>query len=212
MPKRVRNKQINWSFVKQYFQENTPSGYAMSIVEAEKLFRSFLIQSGFPGATPAQQISNAKPIFTHLKDLQSARDTFTKITEEIEYELDPEEVSYVLRAYHQAITDLSQKREAQLSFLNKIILAIKFRTSGLQTSWRKISIVSFAFLLFILFLAKTAIGNWFVAGIVTVAEFLVTWVLIIGLIVVGIVFLVIGSLAYFDSRKKKKGLAIEHEK
>lgn len=195
--------------VKRHFQEQTHAGYAMSIIEAEKILKLCLQESGFPGKTTKQKIKSAKPVFIHYQDLQSARNIYTHIIEDPEAEVTQDEASRALRAYYQAISDLQEKEEAQLTRVDRLMLKARSFFSHITISWKKLTAGSILALVAILLLGKTQIGLVVSSAAVRMAEIFMKGIIAVGISAFGIILIIRGAMYYLQNRKHKKGLVIE---
>ena len=122
MPK--TKTQLDWSPVDKFLQEGTIAGYLMSIIEAEKLFRDFLVQNGF-------KIRNWKKINKFLiglvsqpNDFSQARRVYYQIIHEPYFQISVEETKKTIKNYWQAIVDLDESIK-HLSPRKKLWLKIK---------------------------------------------------------------------------------------
>jgi hypothetical protein len=206
MPYRIQQPSIDWSQTKQYFNEHTASGYAMAIIEADKIIKNILTNSRFPGKSPEQKLAAAKSHFTNYIDIIEARKKVRQIIEDQQSEVTPEEATWILRTYHTTIEEIINAQTMKGTRVQIFRLKLIEFYYTFSPSWKKIGISTFAFLLIVVFLDNTKLGNTTALLTARAAEFMLTWVLVVAGISMAIIFTVFGSLAYFDKRREQKKL------
>ncbi|HHD92239.1 MAG TPA: hypothetical protein ENL06_01265 [Candidatus Portnoybacteria bacterium] len=116
--------QLDWSPVEKFLREGTEAGYLMSIIEAEKLFRDFLVQNGFKIRNWQRINKLLKQFVSQPEKFSQARRTYYQIIQEPLFKINTEETKGIIKNYWQAIIDLDEAINC-LSLREKIWLKIK---------------------------------------------------------------------------------------
>ncbi len=189
-----------WLEVERALAEHTASGYKMACIEAEKVFMYKLREKGYPTknikhilALFGWKLSNKKALATALEKTAEIRNTF-------EYTLSSFEAEDIVAAYKDAVEDFGGAKA--LSWQRKLTLFwdnyISFRSS-----FAKVFLAGFfAFFLIVKFLTSTNVGSGIVSFIVSVADFIFSWfILLIG---AGLIIGIIAAIVISAVDKKTK--------
>lgn len=195
---------LSWESVEKYLQEKTPAGFIMAIIETEKIFSHILDKLNYPGKNTDEKIENIKQIFSNYKELKLARQTYQKIISEPRIEIRPNETKNILSAYYQAIRDLTRAQRKKKNFIEKAIMRLKQFFPQPQKTLKKIGFALIIFFFTVFLLDSTELGRSLVKTTVSIAHFIFSWVLLTVLLTAGVIIIILGSLFYFESRKRKK--------
>ena len=194
---------LSWDRVEKYLREKTFSGNAMALVETEKLFREVIKKLDFPGKDIDKQIKVLRSFFSDYRRLKRAREQEKKILKKINYEISSEDAQKYLSAYYQAINDLIEFKKKKISFWKKMKFYLRLYIPCSKNFSKKFILTLFIFFLIIFILDSTNFGAVVVDLFVKISHLIFSWVLFVALLIAGIAILVIGTIYYFESRKKK---------
>lgn len=99
---------IDWSKIEKYYDEGTTAGFALSLLEAERLIRKILLDKRIPGKNHNEKINLVSAYLNNPTSLHHAREATKQI---LELNLPPiitrQSAEQILRAYYAAINDLN---------------------------------------------------------------------------------------------------------
>ena len=199
-----QEKELSWAKVEEYLNEGTKSGGAMALIETEKIFSAILNKLNFPGKNTDVKVKSIQKIFSNYPKLKLAREIHHKILNESGAEISPEEAKEVLQSYYQAIRDLTESQKKPLGFFGRLWLRIRGAFPNPKIALRNLGVGLLVFFFIVFALDSTSTGRALVRGVTSVSHFIFSWVLFTVLLVIGVGIIVVGSLFFFESRKKKK--------
>ena len=199
----TKQKGLSWKKVEEYLRENTKAGAAMALVETEKILAQVFAELSYPGKNTDANVRLAKPIIGNYKDLEMTRQVTKKVTQETDCEIKTKEAEQLLEAYYQSIGDIMKQKKFGKSFWNRIKFYFFFLEKLANQSWKKILISVLVFFFIVWLLNRTAPGLWLVDVVVIISNFIFSWLILTALLIVSILVIVIGSIFYFENRKKK---------
>ncbi len=192
-----------WSRVERYLSEKTSSGLFMALIEAEKLLNLALSEKKFPGKDLETKISFAKERFSDIKALHKARKIKQDILEKIDFNLTSLDIEEALASYKQAIIDITQDPK-KLGLTDRLILYTDYYFPYKLGSFKRFFLYFFLFFLSVWFLAHSSWGSALVKFFVFLADIIFSWALAVILVVLGLIITIIGSILYFEKRKRMK--------
>lgn len=208
-PTKNEETNLSWEPVERYLSEKTMSGNILAIVETEKIFTQVLKKLHFPGKTVDQQVLGLKSIITNFDELLQARKIYKSLISNIGFNLEKLDVKSILTIYYKAIEDITHFYKEKKDPLKKIKLYLDVYLPYPKQTLKKIGISFILFFFVVFLLDSTSLGRALTSLLVSIAHFIFSWVLFTVLIVGGIIVIVLGSIFYFESRKKKTKLRIE---
>lgn len=200
----TEKEKLSWEKVEQHIQEGTSSGNAMALVETEKIFAQVLKKLKFPGKTTDQRTEALKSVITDFNELTQARKIYKSLIGKIDFELENLDIKKILAAYYRAISDISKFHKEKRNFLTNIKLYLNAYFPKPKKTFKKLGIGLVIFFFIIFLLDSTSFGRSFVSGLVALSHFIFSWVLFTVILIVGVIIIILGSIFYFESRKKKK--------
>jgi hypothetical protein len=190
---------IDWTAVEEAEKENTISGYKVAVLEAAKLLENRLKEEHVPGANTKERLAAGKLHFTRPADLKKAYDYVENLRTGHTGALTIDRAKTYLQSFRQGVADLndlSQSRSskvAQLKLYYGLVLG--------KQRWLINTLIGIAaFLVAVLLLANTTLGNLLVVGVVTFVNTFFKWliILVIGLALVAVA--VVSTAIYLDRR------------
>jgi len=193
----------HWDKVEHYLREGSLSSLVLAVIEAEKIFKQTLKDSGFPGKTTEEKISQAGGKISNITKLNFARNLRRDILEKINPAVTSLDLEAAVLAYKQAVIDLKEG-SSKISFSDKVIFYVDYYFPNKLKSLKKTGIYFVIFLAVVWLFANTAIGQGIINIIVGFANFIFSWIFAVLLLVLALAIVVILSLVYFERRKKQK--------
>jgi len=187
-----------WQKVDDALAENTPSGYKMAIIEADKVLNFFLKKKGYPGEDTKERLFLAKSEISNLEELKKAIKTKGLLLNEFEVNLNSLDCEEIVSAYKEAAEELSKSITGK-SWL--LIFAPFLRWKKRGGHGKRFFKYFLLILISIWFLFGTEIGQTVGEGVVAFFSFLFNWFLIILSLAAGVFLVVVLSFIYFEKRK-----------
>lgn len=200
---------LSWEPVEQYLSEKTMSGNILAILETEKIFAKVLEKLNVPGKTTDQKASSLKSIISNFSELSQARKIHHALISNIGFNLEKLDTKSILAIYYKAIEDITRFYKEKKDPLKKLKLYLNVYFPHPKKTLKKIGVGLVLFFFTIFLLDSTNFGRALVSFLVSIAHFIFSWVLFTVLIISGVIIIVLGSIFYFESRKKKTKLRIE---
>lgn len=209
--KSSQEEKLSWESVEKCLAENSISGNALAIIETEKIFNKVLDKSNFPGKDINQRIISLGSVISNHNELLRVRKIYTRLIESTSpgFDLENLDIRKILAIYYKAIEDINKFNQEGGNLFKKISMYINVYFSHLKDNIKTISIGTITFFFIIFILDSTKIGNNIATLFVAISHFIFSWILFTVLLVAGIIITVVGSIFYFESRKKKKQLRVE---
>ena len=196
-------EEIDWSTVEDFLKENTPAGNCMAVIEADKIFNSILKIKGAPGKNVKERVKNIEPYFSNYIGFKKTLAIKQNLIKKTNYTLTKDEAKDSLTIYYQAVADLIETA-AKISFLEK--LKIRFRKTffSFRKLIRNLLIAIFGFFGLVLFLSKTSWGEMLVKKVVWFTETIFLKLLLYLGTGLAIIIVILGTIFYFETRRKEK--------
>jgi hypothetical protein len=100
---------LDWSQIEKYYEQGTTAGYALALMESEKLFREILAQKKIPGKTLEQKVGYIEPHLSSPQSFEHARSLTRQLLElKLPKNIGKQTTEQVLRVYFTAITEASE--------------------------------------------------------------------------------------------------------
>jgi len=195
-------KAYNWNMVSDYLRENTQAGMLMAVLEADKILISVLRDLEYPGENDQQKIGAAQKLFSDFKRVKRAHYFARKIKREINFFITTQVCEEILAVYYQALSDIKEHKRPRFNLFQKIIFYFRKKILKAKKIFKWILTGIALFFLAALFLDKTKIGQKTVAAILTVTNFIFSWLSVLILLLCGIITLALASIWYFKTRRK----------
>jgi uncharacterized integral membrane protein len=200
---------LSWEPVERYLSEKTMAGNSLAIIETEKIFTKVLEKLNFPGKTTDQKVRGLKRVISNFDELLQARKIYQGLISDVGFSLEKLDVKSILTSYYKAIEDITRFYKDKKDPLKKIKIYFNVYFPRPKKTLKK-AILGFILFFFTVFLLdSTNFGKAIVSFFVSIAHFIFSWVLFTVLIIGGVIIIVLGSIFYFESRKKKGKLRIE---
>jgi len=186
--------------VEQNLAQKTQNGYRLALLDASKILYRVLSSKGYPGRSIERKLYYAG---YSLKEKNGIADALKKHKEALEvFDLSGSdlEIEEAVKAYKKVIYEVATKPALKTIDKVKVFIDIYLNPKSL-IFWRNITILFGSFAA-IKLLAYTEIGKKIVEWVVTVANFAISWMFVIAVIVIVIAALLINS--YFANRTKVK--------
>ncbi|MFH1508798.1 MAG: hypothetical protein ABIE68_01400 [bacterium] len=205
----MTEKNLSWKKVEEFLAEKSNGSAAMALLETEKILAQIFSKLGYPGKTVDENIQLAKPLILNYKDLKISHDLVKKVKEETDITVTTKEADKLLEAYYEAIRDImkNKKHGKTISLKFKLFWNNLFHQESFN--WKKFSVYLIIFFFVVWLLNKTAIGLSVVNLVVAIANFIFSWFLLTALLIVSILGIIIGSIFFFEGRKKKAKIRTE---
>lgn len=193
-----------WQRVESFLEEGGLAAYIVALIEAHKILDYYLIKQGYPGATfderiilAKEKLSNPEKFFYSYKILKNliGKPKFNTTT------LDIEEA---ILTYRQALIDILGEKKKPLSFYERILVLYHYYLPKKLSQIKKIVLYFFGFLLLVLFLADTQVGNSIVKLVVDFAHFVFSYILAIVLFLAGLAVLIFVFIFYLEKKKRSQ--------
>lgn len=185
-------------------KDNTEiAGLVFAIIEADKALFGLLDKKGFPGKSFEQKLVSAKHEFSNIAKVEKAREIKKEILEEEITNLTSVDLEETLNNYKQAILDLGEPAK-KLSLTEKILLNFDFYFPKNINFIKKFLIYSIVFVVVVWFFANTSYGQSVIDFVVSVVNFIFNWILAIFLVILALAVTVVGSIVYFEKRKRNQ--------
>lgn len=193
---------LGWQRIEELIKEKSVASYVLALIEAEKLLNQALSKKGFPGKTLEEKISYASEKFSNLPKLNYARDLRKNVVEKINFNTNTLDLEEAIRAYRQAIIDLDLEAKP-LSFIERLFLTLEYNFPSKLKIWRKWFLAVLGFFAAIWFLANTSVGQAIAQFFVNLTNLIFSWALAIILLVVGVIIVIVGTIFYFEKKRRK---------
>jgi len=197
-----KNKELSWEKVEKYLAEKTAGGDLMSLVETEKIFKQIVENFDLPGDDFERKVQALSFVFSEYEDLKQARSAYKKAIEKANFSVSNYEIKNDLAFYYQAIKDLVDFEKKKISAFKKIKIYLKTFLPKPKVFLKKFVLVFFIFFLLIFLLDATNFGRMIVDLFVSLSHIIFSWVLFVILLIAGIAILVVGTIYYFQGRRK----------
>lgn len=195
---------LSWDTVDSYIQEGGLGGSAMALIETEKILGEVLKRLGFPGKNTDQRIESARSILSNFNDLSLAREACKKLISDVGARVSPSDAKEILPQYYQAIKDLIRLKEYNIPLLERIKAYFRRHIPQPKKFYKRLGLSLLIFFFVIFVLDSTQIGHKLVSTLIKISHFIFSWVLFAVLLLIGVAIIVVGSLFFFESRKKRK--------
>lgn len=190
---------IDWTAVEEAEKENSLSGYKVALLEAAKLLESRLQEEHVPGADTAERLAAGKLHFTRPADLNKAYGYIEGLRTGNTGGLTIDRAKTYLQSFRQGVADLndlSQSRSSKVAQLKLYYGLIRGKQRWLINTLIGIAV----FLVVVLLLANTTLGQLLVVGVVAFVNAFFKWVIVL-IVGLGLVALaVVGTAIYLDRR------------
>lgn len=196
-------EKINWSNVQKALKERTFSGYKIAVIETNKILDNLLKSKKYPGKTPRQRLKNAWPVFSEPDKLIYSRKMYSKILFENNFDLSSKDTREIISIYWQAMTDLLDLKQTRITKIEKIKLFVKRHFPSPSKTTKKALIGSLIFLLLVLFLVDTSIGQGLTKLIIIIVHFIAFKIIPFLLLFAAISGIIIGLIYLIKKRKKR---------
>jgi hypothetical protein len=193
--------QNHWHEVEKSLEENTSSGFKMACIEAEKSFRTLLEEKHYPTENLEQTLTLFGWKLTNKEGLKKALEKANKIKNSFDYRLSSFEAEDIVEVFKQAICDFTEAKP--LTWQRKVTLFLDHYLSFDSSFFKKALLGVLSFFLLVKTLAHTAIGQWLTAKLVSVADFIFSWLLLFILISIGVFIFVITVFVSLDKKKTR---------
>jgi len=200
---------LSWEPVERYLSEKTMSGNILAIIETEKIFAKVLEKLNIPGKTTDQKVLGLKSIITNFNELCQVRKIYKSLISNIGFDLEKLDTKSILAIYYKAIQDVTYFYKEKKDPLKKIKMYFDAFFPHPKKMLKKISIGLALFFFAIFLLDSTNFGRSLVSFLVSLSHFIFSWVLFTVLVIGGVIIIILGSIFYFESRKKRGKLRIE---
>lgn len=102
----VEEYQTRFLTIENKLNKDTPSTFALAIIDGDKLLDKALIEMGIPGKTMGDRLKRASNKFTQLDAVWRAHKIRNVIAHESDFELSYRQAANALAIYKQALKDL----------------------------------------------------------------------------------------------------------
>ena len=119
---------MDWSRVEKHYDQNTTSGFALSLLEAEKLLLETLAEKKFPGRGTEEKLSIARKFLSAPDSLKQGRRLTDQILKlDIPANITKQATEQILRSYFQATLELSELGAAKIGALRLSYFALRVK-------------------------------------------------------------------------------------
>ncbi len=196
---------LDWSQIEKYYDQGDTAGFALAILESEKLLREVLHQKKTPGKDFDQKLELTEKHLSSPQSLKHARQLTHELLElRLPRNIGKQTTEQILRVYFSAITELSG-----LSSLEVSRLKLKFYSRKIQGLLGRLLIYLILALIAIiaitLLLADTETGKNVTAAVVKLAHLTVYRML--PMILVAFTIIVIGIGVSLNRKSKRQTAA-----
>ncbi|MDD3887791.1 MAG: hypothetical protein PHN19_03375 [Patescibacteria group bacterium] len=198
----TNNKELSWERVEKYLAEKTAGGDLMSLVETEKIFKQIVENFDLPGEDFERKVQALSFVFSEYEDLKQARSAYQKAIEKANFSASNYEIKNDLAFYYQAIKDLVDFEKKKMSAMKKIKLYLSTFLPKPKVFIKKFVLIFLIFFLIIFLLDATSFGRMIVDLFVSLSHLIFSWVLFVILLIAGIAILAVGTIYYFQGRRK----------
>ena len=197
---------IDWSQIEKYYDQGNTAGFAMSLLESERLLREVIGQKKLPGASLDEKIKLAEKHLTSPHSLHQARHLSQELLNlRLPRNIGKQTAEQVLRVYFTAITELSNLSAVQVGKLKFQYYSLKIKNKILKGALAVM--LAAVFLLGVtLLLSDTEAGGKVTETLVNVAHLIVYKFLPVALVVFSI-FVIGISVSIKRKGKKSAGAA-----
>lgn len=102
----IEEYQTRFLTIENKLNKDTPSTFALAIIDGDKLLDKALIEMGIPGKTMGDRLKRASNKFTQLDAVWRAHKIRNVIAHESDFELSYRQAANALAIYKQALKDL----------------------------------------------------------------------------------------------------------
>ena len=102
----IEEYQTRFLTIENKLNKDTPSTFALAIIDGDKLLDKALIEMGIPGKTMGDRLKRASNKFTQLDAVWRAHKIRNIIAHESDFELSYRQAANALAIYKQALKDL----------------------------------------------------------------------------------------------------------
>lgn len=186
--------------VEQNLALKTQNGYKLALLDVNKILYRVLSSKGYPGKNIERKLYYAG---YSLKEKNGIADALKKHNEALEaFDLSGSdlEIEEAVKAYKKVIYEIATKPALKTIDKVKVFIDIYLNPKSL-IFWRNI-IILFGSFAAIKLLAYTDLGEKIVEWVVAVANFAISWMFVVAVIIIVIAALLISS--YFSGKTKVK--------
>ena len=159
----LRSKTL-WAGAENALAEGTFSGYAMGVIETEKVLGKILEEKRIPGKNTDAKINYIRKYLSLPEKLDKAREIFCRLTGNFNASVNQEETKEAIADYWQAVKDIEEAFSA-LSAKQKFYLKTRHWGGRLFRFSKRSAVDVAVFLALILFLYDTETGRDFSARV-----------------------------------------------
>jgi hypothetical protein len=190
-----------WDEVTRSLEDNSSSGYKIACIESEKVFKHVLKAKGYPISDLNQIITLFGWKLTDKEGLKKALKKTDQIKETFDYQLTSFEAEDIVESFKQAIEDFTNKKS--LTWQRRLTLFWQNYIS-LKTSFAKKSLIGIiGFFLIVKLLASTKDGNKIAQFFIGLANFIFSWFVFFGLLLLIAVIFIIVIFTYLEKKKTR---------
>lgn len=192
-----KSLKINWKIIQNALNEGTVSGYKIAVLEMNKIFQTFLKNKKYSAKTKEKQFEKILSIIKHEEKLIYARTMHKKILKEPGFDIGKEDTQDIIKGYYSAMVDIFRDLHKQETWKTNLINKFKYYYPKPLKFLKIAGIISAIFIILVLFLADTSIGNSLTHALINFIHFIIFKLLIligilgaIGLTIFGIIVLI----------------------
>jgi hypothetical protein len=187
-----------WNEVEKDLLERTPSGMKMAILEAYKILENTLESKGYPGKAVEDKLFWAGYSLKGKEGIGEALEKQREIIEKFDFRLSDLETEETVKIYRKIINEVLSRPDFNFTDRVKAFVEKYFSPKSLLL-WRNLAFL-FGFFILVKILGQTDFGKQIVDLVISISDFVISWLFLA--IVIGIVIVALG-INYYLSQKPK---------
>ncbi|MAG44982.1 hypothetical protein CL633_03800 [bacterium] len=192
-----KSLKINWQPIQNSLQQGTVSGYKIAILEMNKIFYTFLENKKYSAKTEEKQFEKIYSIISKPEKLIYAQTMYKKIIKEHGFDIGKQDTEDIIKSYYLAMVDIFRDLHEKETWKTNLLNKFKYYYPKPLKFLKIAGIICAIFIVLVLFLADTSIGQGITQAIISFIHFILFKLLIIigvlgaiGLTIFGIIILI----------------------